>query len=100
MFAFITAIASVGFAYYLFEMTGIWIVIGIVLMALPFYIMLNNFQLNDGEKFVFSIILGLTIFPALVYLTGFLISFKISIIMIFAILLILAFAAGKFKKKN
>ena len=75
------------------------IVLGIIFVSLPFYFMLNNFDLEHGEKFVFSLVLGITIFPSLVYALGFILSFRISIVVVFIFLLIAAFIMSKFKKK-
>lgn len=88
------------FSYFLFGITGIRVILGIVFVSLPFYFILNNFNLEEGEKFVFSLLFGITIFPSLVYALGFLISFKISIAIVFVFLLIVAFLVSKFKKKQ
>ena len=88
------------FSYALFGMAGLRVALGIVFVSLPFYFILNNFNLEDGEKFIFSLVLGITIFPSLVYALGFLISFKISIVIVFILLLIIAFVVSKFKKKT
>lgn len=86
------------FSYFIFGIAGARTVLGIVFVSLPFYFMLNNFNLEEGEKFIFSLVLGITVFPSLVYALGFLISFKISIIVVFVLLIIIAFIANKLKK--
>ena len=83
------------FSFVLFGITGIRVVLGIVFVSLPFYFILNNFKLEEGEKIIFSILLGLTIFPSMVYLLGFLISFRLSIIIVFAVLTIFAWLLRK-----
>ena len=88
------------FSYFLFGITGIRVVLGIVLVSLPFYFILNTFNLEEGEKFVFSLLFGMTVFPSLVYALGFLVSFKISILIIFIFLAIAAFLISKFRKKT
>ncbi|MEK6946855.1 MAG: hypothetical protein AABX32_04575 [Nanoarchaeota archaeon] len=87
------------FSYALFGMAGLRVALGIIFVSLPFYFILNNFNLEEGEKFIFSLVLGITIFPSLVYALGFLISFKISITIAFIFLLIVAFTMPKIKKK-
>jgi hypothetical protein len=77
------------FSYWLFGATGVRVVFGIFFMSLPFYLFLNNFSLTQGEKFVFSLLIGITIFPSLVYLLGLLISFKLSITVVFVVLICL-----------
>lgn len=86
------------FSFTLFGITGIRIVFGIVFISLPFYLILNKFKFSQGEKFVFSILLGVTIFPSLVYLLGLIISFRIAIAVIFVILISLAIVLNKYKK--
>ena len=86
------------FSFVLFGITGARIVFGIVFVSLPFYLMLNKLGIGEGEKFVFSALLGLTIFPALVYLIGLLASFKIAIVATFVLLLGGAIAFIKYKK--
>ena len=73
------------FASVLFGLTGMKVVLGIAFISFPFYLIFNNFELSQGEKFVFSVLLGLTIFPSLVYLIGLVISFIISILASFAL---------------
>ena len=87
-FVFVVLIALLVFSYKFFGLAGIKAAFGIVLMSLPFYFMLGRFP--DGERFVFSILLGLTIFPALVYIIGLWISFTMSIIVTFIIFSALA----------
>lgn len=88
------------FSYVLFGITGIRIVIGVILTSLPFYLILNNFELVESEKFVFSVLLGLTIFPSLAYLLGLVVSFRIAIAVAFIVFIIIAFTLRKFKPRN
>lgn len=85
-FISIIAAASLVFLFMLFGLVGMKVAFGILIVSFPFYLILNNFRLDSGEKFVFSLLLGMTIFPSLVYILGFMISFKISIFMVFAFL--------------
>ena len=88
------------FFFVLFGITGARLVLGIAFLSLPFYLIFDSFNLASGEKFVFSTLLGITIFPSLVYITGLVISFRISIIVIFVILLIISFSVRKFKLRR
>lgn len=99
VFLLITVLIALVFSYILFGVTGIRVVLGIIFISFPFYLMLNNFELTEGEKFVFSILLGLTIFPSLVYIFGLVISFRIAIIITFVVFLSLAIII-KIKKKS
>jgi len=80
-------ITVLAFSYLMFGAVGVRVVLGIIFISLPFYLILNKFELTDGEKFVFSILLGLTIFPSIVYLVGLVISFRLAIAITFVILL-------------
>lgn len=85
-FVLVLAAAIALFSFVLFGMAGARVVFGIVFVSVPFYLILNSFGLAEGEKVVFSALLGLAIFPSMAYILGFLISFRISIIIVFGIL--------------
>ena len=93
-------LAVLVFSFVLFEITGIRVVLGIMLISLPFYLILSTFQIEEGEKFVFSILLGLTILPSLAYLLGFLMHFKIAIAAAFALFMIIWLILRKYKPKK
>ena len=100
VFLLITILIALIFSFVLFGLTGIRVVLGILFISLPFYLILNNFELTEGEKSVFSILFGLTLFSALVYILGLVISFRIAIIITFIVLIIVAFLIRKFKAKK
>ncbi|MBI3035449.1 hypothetical protein HYY71_03930 [Candidatus Woesearchaeota archaeon] len=100
VFALIALLAATAFSYALFGITGIRVVAGIVFMSLPFYIFLNRFELAEGEKSVFSILLGLTLFPSLVYILGLVVSFRLGILITFVALLGIAIAVSKYESKK
>ena len=85
---FLTIIAVIIgiFSAFYFGIAGLKIFIGIILASLPFYIFLNTFSLAEGEKFVISLILGITLFPSFAYLLGFFVPFRMSIAIVFAVL--------------
>lgn len=88
------------FSFILFGVTGVRFVFGIIVMWLPFYLILNNFELTTAEKFVFSILMAITIFPSIAFLIGFVVSFKTAIIITFILLMIFLYLIGKFKHKK
>ena len=97
-FASIILLIVLAFSYYLFGVAGIRVVLGVVFISLPSYLILNNFDFSEGEKFVFSLLMGLTLFPSLAYLLGLVISFKFAILVAFVIFLAIAFAVWKLRK--
>ena len=100
VFSSIMLLAVLVFSLVLFEITGIRIVLGVIFISLPFYLILSTFQIEEGEKFVFSILLGLTILPSLAYLLGFLMPFKIAIASAFALFMIIWLILRKYKPKK
>lgn len=87
------------FSFFLFGMAGARVFLGILFVSLPFYVILNNFGLDEGEKIVLSIVFGITIFPSLVYTLGLLVSFRVSILIVFVFLIVLEIIVWKYKKK-
>ena len=79
LFHLLVLLVILIFSFVLFGLTGVRVVFGIVLVSLPFYLLLALFNLSEGEKAVFSILMGLTIFSSLVYLLGLFISFRTGI---------------------
>ena len=95
---FLSAVFSIilVFSFVVFGVTGARIALGIIFVSIPFYFILNNFQLQLNEKVVFSLLLGFTVFPSLVYILAFVISFRISIIVIFILLVIVSLLIKRF----
>ena len=98
---FLLAVVSIilVFSSVLFGFTGIRFVFGLIIMWIPFYLILSNFELTMGEKFVFSLILGITLFPSVVYLLGLLVSFRIAMAATFLVLICAWFLIDKFKRE-
>lgn len=94
-------IAILLFFFILFKLTGLKLIIGIGLFyILPFYLILDRFDLDKTEKLVFSFFIGIGIFPAIVYYLGILFnSIRIAIVITFVLLLIIGLLLRKFKKK-
>ena len=75
-------------------------VLGIILIfILPTYFILNNFNLDNDEKIVFSFFISVGVFPSIVYWLGTIISFKISILITFILFLISGLLIKKYYKK-
>ncbi len=99
-FVLFAAALILAFFYFVLGFSGMMTVLGImILFMLPTYLILNNFDLEQDEKIVFSFFIGIGIFPAIAYWLGMLISFRIAIFITFAILIATSFIIKKFKKK-
>lgn len=96
----VIAIAILIFSFALFGTAGTRVIFGLLIALLPFYLILGSFNIAEGEKIVFSILLGLTLFPSLAYLLGFAVSFRIAVAITFIALVGVAIALKKFKTKK
>lgn len=99
-FALAAVLPILVFSYALFGITGIRVVLGIIFVSSPFYAMLNKLELAEGEKFVFSALLGLTAFPSLAYIFGLLIPFRMAIAAAFMVFFGIAVAFIKYKNSK
>jgi apolipoprotein N-acyltransferase len=87
------------FSFIFFGFVGFKVIFGMLLVFfLPFYLILDNFNLSRGEKIIFSFFIGIGIFPALVYWLGVIISFKLAIALSFILFVSLGIILKKFKK--
>ena len=98
----ILAFVLIGaFSLIFFGLTGFRTIIGlIILFFLPFYIILDNFELDTDEKVFFSIFLGAMLFPSLAYILGLVMGLRISIAVSFVIFLSAGLAMRKFSFKG
>jgi len=88
------------FLFFILGFSGMMAGLGIILLfIIPMYLILDNFELRQDEKIVFSFFLGVGIFPALVYWPATIISFRLSILITFILLLLTAYLVRKFSKK-
>ena len=72
-------------------------VLGIILFFIvPIYFILDNFDLRQDEKLIFSFFLGVGIFPSITYWIGLFISFRLSIIIAFVVLIVVGFVVRKY----
>jgi len=86
IFGMVLALIALG-SLALFGFTGLRAALGMsVIMFFPFYLILSNFSLAPGEKIFFALFAGITLFPSLVYFLGFVMSFKLSIFLVFGVL--------------
>lgn len=84
----------------LFGLAGLRTVAAIFfLFFLPFYLILDNFDLSTAEKAIFSLFIGLGMFSALTYFLALGInSIRIAMVVIFVLLITAAFLIKKLKK--
>lgn len=96
----IIAVVILAFFYLILGFSAMLTVFGIMLfLMLPTYFILDNFNLEQDEKIVFSFFIGAGIFPSIAYWLGRFISFKMGIFVTFAVLVIAAFLIKKLKKQ-
>ena len=89
------------FFFVLFGITGLRTIFGVVLLFfVPFFLILNNFDLSLDEKIIFSFFIGLGFFSTFTYWLGFVIgSLRVSMIIVFFVLVGIGFGI-RFLKKN
>lgn len=97
------SIGSIGvillFVSYLFGIPGLRLIAGFILMIFPSLIVLNQFSLDTEEEIIISIFLSLIFFPLMVWYTNWIIpSLRVTIVVVFFLLLFSALALGKILK--
>ena len=97
----ISVIIILVFFYFILGFSGMMAVLGIILLFIfPSYLILDNFDLEQDEKLIFSFFIGVGVFPAITYWLGLLISFRVSIFITFIILLVAAYLIKQFYNKK
>ena len=99
---FIGIIMAVILVFFYFILGFSWIIsaLGIILLFIvPFYLILDNFDLGQDEKIIFSFFIGAGVFPAITYWLGMLISFRIAIFITFIVLIVAGYLVKKYCKK-
>ena len=93
-------IVSCVFFYLNYSFTGLRLFAGsLLLFFVPFYVFLDSFDITTGEKLIFSFFIGIGMVPLFVYyLSRFLVSLRISILVCFVILVLGSFLFRKFYK--
>ena len=88
------------FLFFILGIKGLMTGIGLIsFLVVPFYLILNNFELENDEKLIFSFFLGAGIFSSIAYWVGYFISFRIAIFLTLILLLFLAYLTKKLKRK-
>ena len=101
IFAIIVLVAVSVFSYFILGVSGMLSSIGIILLFIfPVYFILNNFNLKQDEKIVLSFFIGVGILPAFAYWIGLFISFRLSILLSFIILIIAGIVIKYIAKKK
>ena len=87
------------FFFLILGISGLLSALGVILLFIvPMYFILDNFSLGQDEKIVFSFFIGVGILPSLSYWIGFFISFKVAVLLSFAILIIVGILIRRYKK--
>jgi hypothetical protein len=87
--------------YFILGFSGMMAILSIMLLFIvPIYFILDNFDLGQDEKIVFSFFIGVGIFPSLVYWPATIISFRLSILITFIVLVVVGMLVRKFRKKK
>ena len=93
----IIVLIILAFFYYILGFSGMMASLGIMLLFIfPIYLILDNLELDQDEKLIYSFFIGVGVFPSITYWLGIFISFRISIFITFAVLVAVGFAARKY----
>ena len=91
------------FVYFgiLFGFTGLLFFIGLLVLIVPVYLIIDLMKLEKAEKLILSFPLSIGIYSSFVYYLAFLFSsIRISIVATFFVLILFYIAAVKLKSKN
>lgn len=97
----ILSVILVVFMFILFGIMGARVILGFsLLFFLPFYIILSNFDISVEEKAIFSLLLGIGIFPTISHYLGMIFSsMKIAIVTSFVLLMAIGIAFNRYYPK-
>lgn len=86
----------------LFGFAGVKVIgSAILLFFLPFYLILDSFELELEEKIIFSFFIGIGIFSSFVYYLGIVFdSIKTAVVITFVLLILVGIILKKLKKKQ
>jgi len=94
-------IAAIVFFFFLFGFTGVRTIVGFIFLIFPIYLILNNFELDQFEKIIFSIFIGIGIFPSIAYWLGlWFSSLLISVVVTFILLTLIRLLLMKVYKNK
>lgn len=86
------------FFFIILGFSGMMAMLGIILLIIfPVYLILDNFDLDKGEKIVFSFFIGAAAISSLSYWIGMVISFRVAIFLSFIMLIAIGFLIKKMK---
>ena len=99
-FGILAAILAIFF-YVILGIPGVLSALAIILVfIMPVYFILDNFDLEEDEKLIFSFFISTGIFPIPSYWLGLFISFKLAIVTTFILLIAAGFLIRKIKKSK
>ena len=99
-FGILAAVLAVFF-YKILGISGVLPIFAIILIFIvPAYVILGNFDLGRDEKLVFAFFISTGIFPIFSFWLGTIISFKLAIIITFALLVATGIFIRRFKKNK
>lgn len=88
------------FSFIFLGFIGFKVIFGmLIVFFLPFYLILDNFDLSKDEKIFFAFFIGVGAFPAIVYWMGVFISFRLAILVTFVLFILVGLIIRKFKKR-
>lgn len=100
VFAAILAAICIFF-YFILGIVGAVSAVGIVIFFIfPIYSILNNLELDSDEKIALSFFIGIGVFPIIVYWLGTFISFRLSILIAWVLLVLASLLIRKYKKNE
>jgi len=89
------------FFFSILGLSGMFSALGVILFFIvPVYFILDNFKLDQDEKIVFSFFIGVGVLPSLSFWIGFFISFKLAVLISFAILIGVGVLIRRYKKHD
>ena len=97
----IIAFLATSFSYLILGLSGAVSILGIMLFfVLPTYLIMQNFNIDQDEKIIFSFFAGVGIFPSIAYYLGMIMSFKLGLFVTFMLLAGTGFLISKSKKHD
>lgn len=102
MITYLGVILSLMVVFFLFfNIVGIKVVLGLVMIMVPFVLLFNHLNMDFDEEVVFGIFIGIVLFPLLVWYLNWLISsLRITIFVVFFLLLFLVFVIKRVIPQN
>tara|TARA_Y100000310_G_scaffold218670_1_gene219968 strand:- start:1142 stop:1471 length:330 start_codon:yes stop_codon:yes gene_type:complete len=98
-FALVVTLIILIFIFFILGISGMMAALGLILLfILPTYFIIDNYDLQEDQKVIFSFFIGVGIFPSIAYWLGLLISFKIAILISFIVLILIGILIRKFRK--